>query len=605
MLPEMFRDLCSTIMMRATVDQFKDTFSLLSAEDVAEARSLLFLMIIVSVVDTLGVTSVMPFIMVLSDPSVMQSNEAFEIIHRYFDFASVNSYLSLIGLIVFLLILLSNLLKSVLLYRTNSFVMMQEARMSSRLLKTYLFQDYENVAAHNPTDLAKNILSEVSEVTNGALIPALTFISQGITCVFLVLVLTLINFEIAMYAFSFITISYLILYKSMSRLLRNTGHKRELENANRFKIVTESFSNLMINKIMSVEERIVSQFTAIAKRYASHRILARSISELPRYAFEAVAFGGMVALLLFLLSELGDLAKVLPVVGLYAFAGYRLIPSLQQLYGSITAMRYMNPTVKKLKNVIGKAESHLEKMKPSETLALTDNLELIDIKYSHKGAEKLTLSGINLFVQKNSIIGLSGPSGSGKTTTIEILTGLRKPSFGKIKLNGVVLDAEELRSMRGLVGYVPQHINFIEGSIIDNIAYGTTSVEADLGRVKEAAKLAQIHQFVEEDLPNGYETIVGEIGTKLSTGQRQRLAIARALYHKPEILIFDEASSALDSKNERLFLETCAFLKESCTIIFVSHQIEPLKICDTIYFVEGGLVKAVGDFTQIQKLIDR
>jgi ABC-type multidrug transport system fused ATPase/permease subunit len=230
----------------------------------------------------------------------------------------------------------------------------------------------------------------------------------------------------------------------------------------------------------------------------------------------------------------------------------------------------------------------------SATLALTERLELEHVSFTYPGAHRPALRDVSLTIAANTTVGIMGPTGSGKTTLVDIILGLLRPDSGKIRVDGVEVTNANLRTWQSSLGYVPQHIYLTDDSIAANIAFGVAPDRVDSAAVERAARLAQIHTFIAEDLPEGYETVVGERGIRLSGGQRQRIGIARALYHDPGLLVFDEATSALDNDTEAALMDAIARLAGTRTIILIAHRLTTLKGCDATLRVHRGQLAPCG-----------
>jgi len=198
-----------------------------------------------------------------------------------------------------------------------------------------------------------------------------------------------------------------------------------------------------------------------------------------------------------------------------------------------------------------------------------------------------------------STIGIIGSTGSGKSTLVDIILGLLEAEKGRIEVDGKVISKQNIRSWQSLIGYVPQHIFLSDDTVLANIAFGEEYKDIDKKAAIKASKLANLHSFVTEQLPDKYQTIVGERGIRLSGGERQRIGIARALYHNPQLLIFDEATSALDSKTESAIMDAVNILSKDMTIILIAHRLTTLKKCDSIIKLSKGEIIAQGNFDEM------
>lgn len=303
--------------------------------------------------------------------------------------------------------------------------------------------------------------------------------------------------------------------------------------------------------------------------------------------------------LLYLLYSEGDFESSIPLIAMYAFAGYRLMPALQQIYASSAQIRFVGPALDNLhKDFCG-----LNDLKPAvanlSSLALRKSIELTNITYTYPEAAAPSINAVNLSIPAFSRVGFVGATGSGKTTLVDLILGLLMPQHGELKVDGQTVTAADIRKWQSAIGYVPQHIFLIDDSIAANIAFGVAPEERDQAAIKLASEIASLHEFVSEELSEGYDTIVGERGIRLSGGQRQRIGIARALYHNPKVLILDEATSALDNLIEQKVINAIDGLDREMTVIMIAHRLSTLRQCDQIYLLERGEVKAYGNFDEL------
>jgi ABC-type multidrug transport system fused ATPase/permease subunit len=312
------------------------------------------------------------------------------------------------------------------------------------------------------------------------------------------------------------------------------------------------------------------------------------------------AFGGLVLISLYFLRRDAGANEILPILALYGFSGYRLMPAMQQMYLSFTRIRCHKNVVDLLVQ-----ELHL----PHEIggieaagigVTFAKKLRISHLFYSYPQRSGEVLSDISLEIHSNSTVGFVGKSGSGKTTLIDVVLGLLKPSAGRIEVDDIVIEASNLSEWQKLIGYVPQHIYLTDDTILANIAFGIPAQVIDRHRVEEVARLARLDSFI-SSLSAGYDTVVGERGVQLSGGQRQRIGIARALYSNPKILILDEATSALDNSTENEVMEAVKELSGKKTILIIAHRLTTLKFCDCVYLLDGGKVSGVGTYEQLVK----
>ena len=347
-----------------------------------------------------------------------------------------------------------------------------------------------------------------------------------------------------------------------------------------------------------LEKTFVERFSIPSLIIARNLSLKEFISFMPRFLLEALVFGGMILVILYLMVKSGSFVSSVPTIALYAFAGYRLMPALQKIYSSTTTLRFVGPAVDNM-------YEDFKKLKPSDLnqekniLKFTKNITLKDIHYNYPNASRKVLKNINLNIPVNSTVGIIGPTGCGKTTAVDIILGLLEAQEGTLEVDNQTIDKKNVRSWQRSIGYVPQHIYLADDTIAANIAFGADSENIQQINVEQASKIACVHDFVTNELPLKYQTSVGERGVRLSGGQRQRIGIARALYHNPKILILDEATSALDIDTEKAVIDAINKINKEITIILITHRLNTLKNCDIIYKLEKGEIIDKGTFNKL------
>ena len=294
----------------------------------------------------------------------------------------------------------------------------------------------------------------------------------------------------------------------------------------------------------------------------------------------------------------GTFNNILPIISLYVFAGYRLMPALQQVYSSFSQLTFAGPSIDKLYYEIKNLKLS-EINQDQDVLSLNKSIILKNIFYNYPNSTRTALNNINLEIQSRTTVGIVGATGSGKTTTVDIILGLFEAQKGSLEVDGKIITQQNSRAWQRSIGYVPQHIFLTDDTVSANIAFGIEAKDIDEEAVEKASKIAKLHDFVTNELPNGYNTTVGERGVRLSGGQRQRIGIARALYHNPKVLILDEATSSLDNKTEQAVMEAINKLNKNITIIIIAHRLNTVKNCDVVFQFEKGEMVKQGSFDEV------
>ena len=319
--------------------------SIFSKKEGKKAFSLILLMTITALVDAAGVASILPFMAVLSNPTTIETNFYLSKLFLFSGLQSDKSFLFFLGIAVFTVMVTALTLKAFTLYLTLRFVRLLEHTLSSKLMDRYLKQPYSWFFTRNSSDLSKSIVSESSQVVGNAVMPIMQMISYGSVVVAMTVLIMIVNFQLALKVGGVLIGVYLLLYFSVNRKLTAIGKNRLNFNEIRFKTLTEAFGGIKEIKVCGFEEIYIKSFKTVSKSFAKIEALAPVIGQLPRYLLEIVAFGSLLIVTLFFLSESNDIQDMLPVLSLFAFAGYRLMPAMQQFYSYSTSLRYAKPAV--------------------------------------------------------------------------------------------------------------------------------------------------------------------------------------------------------------------------------------------------------------------
>jgi len=585
----------------------KKLFDILSVKERTQLCLLAGAMVGVAFVEMAGVASIMPFMAVVANPDVIQSNQWLKLAYDSLEFTGVRSFLFWLGVLVLGLLVFSNLFKAMTAWWTLKYDNGLYYMLARRLLARYMARPYSFFLNRNTADMGKNVLAEVRVVIVGIIDAGLKFLSSTLVLLFILALLLAIDPLIALMIMAVLGGAYAGIYRLARRQLVKIGEEQVFNNSMKFKIAEEALSGIKDLKILGRERVFLKRFADYAERHALNNATHGIISQLPRYALEIIAFGGILMIVLYFLGAEESFGRVAPLLALYAYAGYRLLPALQEIFGSITNMRTSVHALEVLHRDLTEergrtdldSEVVLAGSEDLQPLSFTRELELRNVGFHYAGAQNPVLDGISLRVSRYSSIGIVGATGSGKTTLVDLILGLLTPNSGLILVDGVEISGENLARWRRNLGYVPQNIFLTDDTITKNIAFGVPEQEIDHAAVVRAARIANLQNFIDNELPRGYETIIGERGVRLSGGQRQRLGIARALYRDPAVLIMDEATSSLDGVTEEAVIEAIHALSGKKTVITIAHRLTTVKECAVIYLIEGGRVASHGTYEEL------
>ncbi len=586
----------------------KKIISLLSAKEKKQGILVLLIAIFMAIFEVLGVASVTPFLAVMSDPSIVESNSTLSKIYKDLNFKSINNFLIFLGIISFSIMLISAFVRTLGIYLITKFAQLRRHSISLVLLNSYLSKDYEFFLARDTAELSKTLLSEVDQVVNGVIQPFSSLVAYSSASIALLVFLILINPITTLAALGLIGLSFLLIFLLVRPKMAQLGSKQIEANKDRFKAASEALNGIKEIKLYRRESFYLNQFSKPTYLMARYISFNQILSQIPRFLIEAFAFGGIILLAIMLLQKSGgieanNLGNIIPLLGLYAFSGLKLLPAIQVVYQSSTQIQFWQSAIN---NLLKDFIKGLEAKAPNEmtgdsiNLGMFDALELKNLSFSYPKSNQQALEEISFSIQKNDSLAVIGRSGSGKSTLVDIILGLIKPTKGDILINNCNLRENIVRSWQSKIGYVPQEIYLLDSSIYENIAFGIPLEKIDRERVRSVSKIAQISSFIENELEFKYEHIIGERGIQLSGGQRQRIGIARALYNDPEIIIFDEATSSLDNKTEKDIIDSLGLVAKDKTLIVIAHRMSSISICNKVLILNNGSVSNFGNYNELK-----
>lgn len=563
-----------------TLKQFWQIFTPL---DKRKLLLVLALVMIMALIEAAGVVSIMPFLAALSDPKIIEHNHILQKLYYFFASDTPQQFIMYLGIFSLVVVIVSTCIKISTQFALNRFSSLQRHYFSTRLLRIYLKQNYEFFIQRNSSTLIKNILSEVDQLIGSMIIPALNLMSSGVVLLAMIGILLIYDPVMAISTAGVLAGFYLTIFWLVRKKLDQIGKSFTEANSQRYQSCQEALGGIKDVIINDAKQGYIDIFDQYSRIFARHYATRDTLGQIPLYIIETVGYGSLIILAIILVMSGKDVSHILPVLGLYGFAAYRMLPAAQNVYRAITQIRFSQQAFATLQPEF--SLDHREDANPTSSLAITFQKEIqiegLGFAYPNH-LDQPVLQDFNLTIGKNRSIGIVGKSGSGKSTLMDIMLGLLQPQSGRILVDGVELMPDHWSSWRSIVGYVPQHIYLADKTVAENIAFGVANDKIDMQAVKFAAQQAQIDDFITQRLSHGYETMVGERGVMLSGGQRQRIGIARALYKNPQILFMDEATSALDMETEAAVNEAIQSLSGQKTMVIIAHRESAVAKCDYI-----------------------
>lgn len=551
-----------------------------------------------AIFETLGVASILPFMTLVLDPTAIDRYPGLAAIGSFFGATSNRETLLLMGIAAVVLVALGNATAAANVLVNERFAARTSARLATELLEGYLVQPYSFHVQRDGPSLLKVVLNDVRVVVGNVIRPFLIAASKAFVTIALLSLLFVQEPSVAMTVGIVLGVTYFVVFRLFRVRQRKLGVELHNYSLARHRIAQEALGGVKDLQILGRERHAISRFEAASRAVARAEASNNLTAALPRYVLEAVVFGGILIFALVLLVGAESAAlSVVPVLALYAFAGYRLLPALQQLFSSAVSIRFYHWILKGMVDDLTHIKASCPGAPDAEMpeLRFNDAIMFEKVSFTYVGTSTQSLKAIDLVIRPRESVGLVGRTGAGKTTLADMLLGLYEPTVGTLTVDGVNLSGPRLRAWRKRVGYVPQHVFLANATVAENIAFALDASEIDSDAVIRAARLAQADVFINA-LSNGYETLVGERGVKLSGGQRQRLGIARALYHDPDVLIFDEATSALDGLTEDALMAEIRALSGARTIVLIAHRLRTVEACDRIVMLEQGQICADGRY---------
>jgi HlyD family secretion protein len=556
-----------------------------------------------------GVATIGSFMALVGDQSILQGESMIATIYHESGATNPQDFVFIAGLGVLLVLIISTTISIITVWRLAHFSSKVGVEIGDRLYQHYIHQKWLFHASGNSAQLTKNIATEATRVTNQIINPLMQMNAKVIMAFFMLSAVFIFNPTVAIIILIIVSTAYFLLYKLVRIHLKKGGGIISDAHTQRYKLMAEGFGGIKDILLLGCHSSFIFQFKRAGEKLAQSQSEIQTIKLVPRYFMELIAFSTIIFLVLYLVKRYqGDLSLILPILSVYALAGFKLLPAFQQIYSSVASIKGGMASFEAIRQDLydsvqfehkQKGRSGLSNVEQGKQLPLKTAIELKDVNFTYPNKQEPAIQSVNIRIPVNQVIGIVGASGSGKSTIIDLLLGLIRPEKGALIIDGQPITQKQTRCWQNSLGYVPQSIFLADASIQENIAFGLPIAEIDLECICRAINLSHLDELIKQ-LPDGIETRVGERGVQLSGGQRQRIGIARALYHDADILIFDEATSALDGITEKLIMDAIHDFSEKKTIILIAHRLKTVQKCDIIYLLEKGRVIDHGTFEELE-----
>lgn len=542
--------------------------------------------------------SVFALVKILNDPTAISEIPVVSRIAPHLPWQSPSALVLQFTVLVGAYYVLKNLILVGMQYVRHMIQGESSAELACSMLRGYLLVPYPFHFRRNPAELIRNTTGSVGAVF-GTLDAANAILLEALIGTGIVAVLVVASPGITAAAGVTLALLIVALLRVTRGMAQRTGQEGHELSRTLYQTLQNALGGIKEIKALGREEFFYGAFAEAQRARLRLGYVGITMGVVPQLVIETAFVGGALLVILIITVRGDAVPDVLPLVGLFAYAGFRMIPMANRLTWRLNEVRSNRAPVDDL------YDDHLLVTREAETdgeaggapITFRDRLALEGVSYTYPGSETPALNDVSLVIRRGESIGIVGPTGAGKSTLVDLIVGLLPPPVGQITVDGTSIVGRS-RSWRRHIGYVPQSIFLLDDTLRRNIALGVPDAQIDETALRSAVRMAQIEAVV-DSLPQGLDTMLGERGIRLSGGERQRVGIARALYHDPDVLVFDEATAALDNVTEAEVTRAIENLQGEKTMLVIAHRLTTVRNCDRLVFLEEGRVKATGSYEQL------
>jgi len=587
---------------------FAQFLSLLTKKEKKATVFIIILLLFLAGSELISLGLILPFVGLIVNPELVNEGEKLNVVYKLLGADSVREFQFQIGFILITVFVLKTVFACYIDKKRIRFVKMVEHNLMSRLLRANLSNKYPFFIKHPPSALYHNLVGETPQVSI-FLDKMLIIFSESAIILAVVALFLLVSAKATLLLFGAVVFVLVANFGIIRKRVNRCSKQREIFGLKRGRSSLQYLNGIKDLKIFNNESFFLKKFKEYNAKFLESEVTLNFIQRLQFRILVLTAFVSIILVLLLLVYTNLTTKQIIPVISIFATGTFRLLPSAAQVLASATVMKHSSRFIKLVHNLLSEAESPRQEVMQElqqddifvdkeQRLSFKQSIKVAIHSFTYESRDAKLFEDFFIEFPVNQTVGLVGGSGSGKTTLIDILLGLHVLEDGEIRLDGSIVNANELFKLRNNIGYVPQKVFLYDTSILNNIAFGYEGKEIDINRIAEVIEIAQLRDFIEE-LPQGLDAVVGEFGVKLSGGQVQRIGIARALYRDPEVIILDEATSSLDNKTEAELMDCVNRLKGQKTIIISAHRLTTIQDCDIVHFLENGKIKDSGTFQEL------
>jgi len=569
-----------------------------------KAAWVLGVMILQGILQVAGVTSIFPFLALATNPEGFRTSGIGQRILALLPPLDNGQLLFWAGVLSIATLVASNAVSLLSDYVRAVYCQGLAHWLRQEILERIASQPWSYFLKRNSGELLKRAASDGAFVAGAVLMPLLEALTRLVTALGLIAILLAVDWRVSTVGALCLAIYYIVVFALIQSKRRRWSEQYKIADKGVLREAQQFLGGIKTIKIRHAEKHFLERFALHSRDLSSVIAKFPLLVHMPKYLLEPLVFGAVVAGVLLHAGSGKTLAHIIPLAGLIALTGYRLLPAMTLVYTQIVQALLCRHGVDEVYDELrNEKKVRFDNIgSPSQPLRWSKGIEFLGVSFAYETSTSNVLQNIGFIIPKFKSLGIVGSTGSGKSTLVDLLMGLHRPSAGVISVDGKPLDDASIRSWQAGIGYVPQDIFLIDDTIKRNIALGVPDAEIDKTRLLAVAEAACIRDFVEKDLPLGFDTMVGERGVRLSGGQRQRIALARALYPQPELLILDEATSALDNQTEAEVVRAINSLHGKITMVVVAHRLSTIERCDSVLELKDGISTLWSDPSQLPRV---
>jgi ATP-binding cassette subfamily B protein/ATP-binding cassette subfamily C protein len=531
-----------------------------------------------AMIETLGISVIMPFISLASNPDLLASGW-YKTAFDFFAAASPESFIIGLGIGIIFFYIFRAVYSVVLTYSINRFSFGIYKHFSKKVFAVALSVPYKLYTVKNSAEILRTITNETLDIGR-IVLNVLQFYSEAFTILLVYAIIVLLNWKMTLIVSAVLLLLVSILLTILAKENKAQGEKRLVSGKKMNRVIKESLGNYKYVKLKGNEENILSVYDSSVEMFTRSEVVSNVLGIIPKSILESLGFSFLTAVVVFIIWAYHDASKVIPVISMYALALYRILPSIHRMMQDVNNIIYYQNCMESVDESLRQPVEN----EGSAPVCFDRSIRLEDIHFNYATGGEV-INGVSLKINKGDKIAVTGESGGGKSTLVDIIIGIHKPVSGKVYIDETAIDDDNIRSWRKKIGYIPQSIYLFDGTVAENVSFGSIPDEE---KIKRTLQMANIWDFLAAK--DGVNTMVGEGGIQLSGGQLQRIGIARALYDDPDILVLDEATSSLDTDTEQRIMDEIYNVSVNKTLIVIAHRLSTVERCDRKLRIEYGKI---------------